>query len=161
MHEIALCTWNSLGLLNSCYRSCAHGQGFLCLQLHADEAKGSIQWKMTLKPRLCVKTADNCDVSHCIKIKRSNECFSYIHSIPLCVAVVFYHLLVCITSHQKGNRKNRMNSCCSQMLTYSLVCLLNDSLLGHKNGSESSLLDNRTVVLSLQDRTLWFVGTWH
>ena len=50
-------------VLNSCYRSCAHGQGFLCLQLHADEAYGSIQWKMTLKPRLCVKTADNCDKS--------------------------------------------------------------------------------------------------
>ena len=33
---------------NSCYRSCAHGQSLLCLQLHADEAEGSIQWKMTL-----------------------------------------------------------------------------------------------------------------
>ena len=32
----------------SCYRSCAHGQSLLCLQLRADEAKGSIQWKMTL-----------------------------------------------------------------------------------------------------------------
>ena len=31
---------------NSCYRSCAHGQGLLCLQLRADEAYGSIQWKM-------------------------------------------------------------------------------------------------------------------
>ena len=49
---------------NSCYRSCAHGQGLLCLQLRADEAKGSIQWEMTLKPRLCVKTTDNCDKSH-------------------------------------------------------------------------------------------------
>ena len=47
---------------NSCYRSCAHGQDLLCSQLRADEAKGSIQWKMTRKPRLCVKTADNCDV---------------------------------------------------------------------------------------------------
>ena len=27
--------------------SCAHGQSFLCLQLRADETKGSIQWKMT------------------------------------------------------------------------------------------------------------------
>ena len=33
---------------NSCYRSCALGQGLLCLQLRADEAKGSAQWKMTL-----------------------------------------------------------------------------------------------------------------
>ena len=33
---------------NSCYHSCAHGQSLLCLQLRADEAKGSIQWKMTL-----------------------------------------------------------------------------------------------------------------
>ena len=32
----------------SCYRSCAHGQGLLCLQLRADEAYGSIQWKTTL-----------------------------------------------------------------------------------------------------------------
>ena len=33
---------------NSCYRSCAHGQSLLCLQLRADEAYGSVQWKMTL-----------------------------------------------------------------------------------------------------------------
>ena len=46
-------------LSNSCYRSCAHGQKLLCLKLRADEAYGSIQWKMTLYPRLCVKTADN------------------------------------------------------------------------------------------------------
>ena len=32
---------------NSCYRSGAHEQSLLCLQLRADEAKGSIQWKMT------------------------------------------------------------------------------------------------------------------
>ena len=50
--------------LNSRYRSCARGQGLLCLKLRADEAYGSIQWKMTLKPRLCVKTADNCDKSY-------------------------------------------------------------------------------------------------
>jgi len=46
--------------LNSCYCSCSHGQGLLCLQLRADEAKGSIQW-----PRLYVKTAYNSDKSHC------------------------------------------------------------------------------------------------
>ena len=51
-------------VLNSCYRSCTHGQSLLCLQLLADEAKGSIQWKMTLEPRLCVETADNCDKSY-------------------------------------------------------------------------------------------------
>jgi len=50
--------------INSCYRSCAHGQSLLCLQLRADEAEGSIQWKMTLSPRLCVKTADNSDKSY-------------------------------------------------------------------------------------------------
>ena len=33
---------------NSCYRSCAPGQGLLCLQLRADESKGSVQWKMIL-----------------------------------------------------------------------------------------------------------------
>ena len=49
---------------NSCYRSCAHGKSLLCLQLHADEVKGSIQWKMTLQPRLCVKTTDNSDKSY-------------------------------------------------------------------------------------------------
>lgn len=49
---------------NSCYRSCTHGKSLLCLQLHADEAKGSIQWKMTLQPRLCVKTTDNSDKSY-------------------------------------------------------------------------------------------------
>ena len=52
---------------NSCYRSCAHGQGLLCLELRADKAEGSTQWKMTLKPRLCAKTADNCDKSYFIK----------------------------------------------------------------------------------------------
>ena len=41
---------------NSCYRSCAHGQSLLCLQLRADEAKGSIQWKMTLQPCSCCTT---------------------------------------------------------------------------------------------------------
>ena len=35
-------------LSNSCYRSCAHGQSLLCLQLRADEAYGSVQRKMTL-----------------------------------------------------------------------------------------------------------------
>ena len=30
----------------------------------SDEAKGSIQWKMTLQPRLYVKTADNSDKSY-------------------------------------------------------------------------------------------------
>ena len=30
-------------ITSSCYRSCAHGQGLLCLQLRTDEAKGSIQ----------------------------------------------------------------------------------------------------------------------
>ena len=33
--------------------------GKACLQLYADEANGSMQWKMTHWPRLCVKTADN------------------------------------------------------------------------------------------------------
>ena len=52
-------------MANSCYRSCAHGQSLLCLQLRVDEAYRSIQWKMTLWPRLCVKTADNYDKSYC------------------------------------------------------------------------------------------------
>ncbi|XP_015759127.1 PREDICTED: syntaxin-binding protein 5-like [Acropora digitifera] len=42
---------------NSCYRSCAHGQSLLCLQLCADKAYGSIQWEMTPKSLLCSKTA--------------------------------------------------------------------------------------------------------
>ena len=46
---------------NSCHRSCAHRQGPLCLQLRADEAKGSIQWKMTL---FVYSFADTCDKSH-------------------------------------------------------------------------------------------------
>ena len=33
-------------------------------QPHADEANGSIQWKMTHEPRLCVKTADNWKISY-------------------------------------------------------------------------------------------------
>ena len=37
---------------NSCYRSCAHGQSLLSLQLRANES------------RFCVKTADNCDKSY-------------------------------------------------------------------------------------------------
>ena len=49
---------------NSCYRSCAHGQSLLCLQLCADKAYGSIQWEMAPKSLLCVKTADNCDKSY-------------------------------------------------------------------------------------------------
>ena len=60
---------------------------------------------------IALRTSNSLGLLNCIK-KRSNECFSYIHIIFLCVVVVFYHLLVCITSHQKGNRKNRMNSCC-------------------------------------------------
>ena len=55
---------NEANQSNSCYRSCAHGESLLCLQLRVDEAYGSIQWKMTLKPRFCVKTADNCDKSY-------------------------------------------------------------------------------------------------
>ena len=50
--------------LNSCYRSCAHRQSLLCLQLRADEANGLMKWKMTLKPCLCDKTTDNCDKSY-------------------------------------------------------------------------------------------------
>jgi len=49
---------------NSCYRSCAHRQSLLCLQLREVEAYGSTQWKMTHLSRLCVKTADNCDKSY-------------------------------------------------------------------------------------------------
>ena len=36
-------------------------QGFFCLQLPANEAYGSTQWKMTHLPRSCVKTDDNCN----------------------------------------------------------------------------------------------------
>ena len=39
---------NEANQSNSCCRSCAHGESLLCLQLRADEAYGSIQWKMTL-----------------------------------------------------------------------------------------------------------------
>ena len=49
---------------NSGYRSCAHGQSLLCLQLCADNAYGSIQWETTPNSLLCVKTADNCDKSY-------------------------------------------------------------------------------------------------
>ena len=58
---------------NSCYRSWAHGQGLLCLQLRADEAKGSIQWKMTLYSCLCVKTTDNYDKIYYCYWKLHNE----------------------------------------------------------------------------------------
>ena len=47
---------------NSCYRSCAHGQSLLCLQLRVDQ-------KMTLYPRLCVKTANNSDKSYCNRMR--------------------------------------------------------------------------------------------
>ena len=45
-------------------RDTNHIYYYYILLLRADEAKGSIQWKMTLQPRLCVKTADKsyCDV---------------------------------------------------------------------------------------------------
>ena len=49
---------------NSCYYSRACRQSFFCLRLHSDEAYGSIQWKLTHKPRLHDKTADNCNNSH-------------------------------------------------------------------------------------------------
>ena len=55
MQIICLLPARSWGICNSCYRSCAREQGLLCLQLRADEAYGSIHWKMTLYPRLCVK----------------------------------------------------------------------------------------------------------
>ena len=48
---------------SSCYYSWACRQSLFCLRLHSDEAYGSIQWKMTHKPRLHVKTADNCNNS--------------------------------------------------------------------------------------------------
>ena len=54
--------------LNSCYYSWACRQSFLCLRLHSDEAYGSIQWKMTHKPRLHVKTADNSNNSHSLPL---------------------------------------------------------------------------------------------
>ena len=54
----------SCSVLNSCYYSWARRQNFFCLQLHATEAKGSIQWEMTHYPRLCVKTAGNCNNSY-------------------------------------------------------------------------------------------------
>ena len=57
--------WNpilfSMRLSNSCYRSCAHGQSLLCLQLCADKANGQYSGKW---PRLCVKTANNSDKSY-------------------------------------------------------------------------------------------------
>ena len=49
---------------NSCYYSWACRQSFFCLRLHSDEAYLSIHWKMTHKPRLHDKTADNCNNSH-------------------------------------------------------------------------------------------------
>ena len=49
---------------NSCYYSWACRQSFFCLRLHSEEAYGSIQCKMTHKPRLHVKTADNCNNIH-------------------------------------------------------------------------------------------------
>ena len=54
----------SHGKGNSCYYSWACRQSFFCLRLHSYEAYGSIQWKMTHKPRFHVKTADNCNNSH-------------------------------------------------------------------------------------------------
>ena len=47
MHVFFLNLFMLQMLMNSCYRSRAQGQDLLCLQLRADEAKGSIQWKMT------------------------------------------------------------------------------------------------------------------
>ena len=64
------------GCHNSCYRSCAQGQSLFCLQLRADEAKGSIQWKMTLEPRLCVKTADNSDKSYFLYISARRRIYA-------------------------------------------------------------------------------------
>ena len=56
------CSFSSV--LNSCYYSWACRQSFFCLRLHSDEAYGSIQWKLTHKPCLHDKTADNCNNSH-------------------------------------------------------------------------------------------------
>ena len=37
----------TISTVYSCYYSWARRQNFFCLQLHANEAKGSIQWEMT------------------------------------------------------------------------------------------------------------------
>ena len=44
-------------------------QIFFCTQLHVDEAHGSVQWKMTQYPRLCVKTADTYNNSYLLEVK--------------------------------------------------------------------------------------------
>lgn len=43
-------------------------QIFFCLQLHADKADGSVQWKMTQYLRLCVKIADTYNNSYLLKV---------------------------------------------------------------------------------------------
>ena len=50
---------------NSCYYTWACRQIFFCLEVHADEANGSIQWKITNSlVRPSIKTADSCSISH-------------------------------------------------------------------------------------------------
>ena len=52
-------------LTNSCYRSWAHCQIFLCLERHTNEAKGSIQCRIDPFASVACQTADNCDKSYC------------------------------------------------------------------------------------------------
>lgn len=49
---------------NSCCCSWACTQTFLSSQLHTDEVNGSMQWKLTHKLHLCVKTVDDCNNSY-------------------------------------------------------------------------------------------------
>ena len=99
--------------INSCYYSWARTQNFFCLQLHANEAKGSIQWEITHYPRLCVKTAGNCNNSYSfysnlntwleifIRCSLTSHLFGFLvpkrclrtpNSLPLCYLTFFLQL---------------------------------------------------------------------
>ena len=56
---IMITSFEDQGKNKSCYRICAQRARSLLF------AYGSIQWKMTHKPNLCVKTSDNCNNSYC------------------------------------------------------------------------------------------------
>ena len=67
--QFLTCFCYSLGqwrCTNCSYYSWACRQSIFRSRLHANEAYGSIQWKMAHYPCLCVKTADKCNISHSI-----------------------------------------------------------------------------------------------
>ena len=63
-----------LKFLNSCYRSCLHGQSLLLFTATCRRGLWVSTMENDPKSRFCVKTDDNCDKSYCFdKVSKENE----------------------------------------------------------------------------------------